>query len=154
MIISRYSKKNIALFIIIIGLLTACNFKSIELKSINSVKFEKNKEKNKVININITLYNPNNIKFLIKDTDINVIIKNLHIGKLQTKEQIKVKRKSKFNVNCKVIVKKESMLLLGIALVKAFGKQEVEVNLKGNMRIKSFLKTRNIEINHSEKIKI
>lgn len=115
---------------------------------------EKSKTSGQSITAAVTLYNPNNHSFEIKDLDIDVYMKQAYLGKLVITDTVEINKKSEFTTNCVVNIKKENIFVAGAALLGSFGKKEIEISFKGSMDIKYIFLHREINIDYTEKVKL
>lgn len=145
----------LVLIVIILGLVvSSCGFKAIEFKNIKDLNIESNKKTGQNITATLTLYNPNNHSFTIKDLDIDVYLKQAYLGKLVINDTVVVNKKSEFTTECIVTVKKENLFVAGAALFGSLGKKGIEVSMKGTMNIHYIFLNREVNIDHSEKVRL
>ncbi len=141
----------IALFPI---LLSSCGIKSVELKSINDIDYQHTKKNGNTVIANITLFNPNGVKFTIQDIDIDVYIGETYLGKMEAPDTLIVDKKSEFTTDFSIHLKKKNLLLAGASFLGYLGKGKMEINLKGNMHVKYLYFNKDIHIEHSELVKL
>lgn len=150
----NYFQKKLKLFfsISVALLLSSCGVKPLELSKINNVNIEPGNGFE--VSVDLTLYNPNNVKLALDDIDIDVYLGDLHLGKLEAPDITVIERKDEFSTNFKVLVKKQNMIVLGGKILKLVAQNQVEINLKGSIRLEHWLMKRKIDINHTETIKL
>jgi len=144
----------VILFSIITILLSGCGVKSLELKKINSVNYTTNDAGNKQVQANVTFYNPNKAKFLISDIDVDVLLGDKFLGKLKAPDSFVVEKESEFSTDFYIDIEPTALIKSGVVLLKALAIGEIELTLKGNIKVKYFIFDRNIPIQHVERVKL
>lgn len=144
---------SVAFFFFTLVLLTGCSFKSLELKSINSVNYTTTDRGTKQVQANVTFYNPNRLHYSVSEMDIDVLIGGKYLGKLKSPELFEVARKSNFNINLYIDIETTELLKNSVTLLKALAIGEIELTLKGNLQVKYLKVNRTIPIENVQKVK-
>jgi len=147
-------QKKIRLLLTLSGILflSSCTIKPLELTKINNVKVEPGNGFD--VEVELTLFNPNGVKLAIDDIDIDVYLGALYLGKLEAPDITEIERKGEFTTSFKVQIQNQNMLVLGVKLLNLISKKQVDINLKGSLRLEHWLIKRKIQIDHTETIKL
>jgi len=137
--------------IIVLLLLTAVmqscgDFKSPEFVCINSINITEINLKKVTASLNATIYNPNNHKIVINNADIDVLIKDIKVGKLSIGKQNTIAANSNEKCDFIISVSTKDALKSGITAVSDLQKKKIEIKLNGNIDGKYWLFRKNIKI--------
>ncbi len=121
-----------------IGAFSSCTFKNVEFKKIESFKVLKTDDSGALVELNILLKNPNNVPFSLTKADLDVMVNQTAIGKVDLAEKVRVKANSE-EVHRFVIHANYSDLAVGgfSSLLSVLFSKKVAVKCKGNIRARA-----------------
>ena len=150
-------KKRILLLLSISFLLfTSCfNVKSPELEGIKKFKITKITKSSIFIEIGVKIDNPNNIKFKIKDIDMDIFINDQFIGLAKLNDKVVIENNKSDIYNFKVEAKISKILGGSIAgVLGVFLNQNIKLKTKGRLTVTAFLIKKSYKIEHEQKFNI
>ncbi len=142
------------LLIIIFSTLTSCNkLEPLQVNKINKFTID-NKNKATLVTTEIELYNPNNVRFIIKSTDVDVFVENTYLGKLILTDAIVAKPKQSFTGGFYIEINLPNMLIAGATVLGKIKKGEFTVHLKGQATGSFMFTEKNIIIDTKQKVNL
>lgn len=86
--------KPLSFLVIVLLSLSACTFKEVEFKKVESFKLLNTDSKGAVVELYILLKNPNKMAITVNNLDMNVMVNQTNIGKIKLAEKVKINAKS------------------------------------------------------------
>ncbi len=132
-LLSAYS----LLFIVLVNF-SACTFKEVEFKKVESFKILKTDTKGAVVELLILLKNPNAMAITVADLNMNVTVNQTNIGKIKLAEKVKINARSE-KAHRFVINANYSDLAVGgfSSILSLILSKKVNVSCNGNIRAKA-----------------
>ncbi len=145
------------LFMTILSIsLTACfDYKDVEIKDIKSIKLLDFSNKGLSVESEIKIYNPNNFKLSVVDSEFNFYVKGKKLGIASIEGNLKIPANSEEYYTVVLRSSNKDMspnaipMLIGIT---ASGKDNIDFKIEGYIVGKAFLLKRKIEVSHSGKV--
>jgi LEA14-like dessication related protein len=124
--------------------------KDLEFRKISNIKFNLPAS---TVGADVVMFNPNNISLQLKSVEIDILVNDKLVGRIDQTHQVMISRKSEFSLPVSVAVS-----LKDLGLVNAFagllGGKTFPVQFKGFMRINFLGLQKNIMIDYTEQIKL
>ena len=138
--------------VIIIG--TSCTFKDPEVTSFDGIEVIEMKDKRADVELNFTLNNPNRQKLKLKEAELDIFINSIYFGKATLKEAVELPSNGVHPIRLQMVMEldkevAEMAVALGIAVLM----DNLNLKVKGEATGAIGWFRKNIEIDHSEKIK-
>jgi LEA14-like dessication related protein len=130
--------------------LTSCfSYKEVELTGINNLKVNKVGDKEVEIQAGIKINNPNNYKIKVKKIEVDLLVNDVNVGKLNLSKKVVLPRKSDqvqdFTVNTQLsnlIAAMPSLLMGG----------DITLKMQGYMKGKAFFISKKFPIEVQQKV--
>ncbi len=142
-------KKNI-LFILVLGLSSACGFQQPTFKSYEGVEMGKMDASKVAFTIKAKIYNPNWYALKVKPSSLEISTSDGKLGKLHLDEKIKMKGRKETLIAAPMHVDLEKGILMKMMAFSL--KDSVKLNLKGDVRGGIFFLTKKIPMDFSRSI--
>jgi len=125
------------LFIVLINF-SACTFKEVEFKKVESFKLLKIDNKGALVELFILLKNSNNMAITVADLDMNVMVNQTNIGKVKLEEKVRINAHSE-KAHRFVIKANYSDLAVGgfSSLLSIIMSKKVNISCNGNIKAKA-----------------
>ena len=144
-----------SLLIVLLGVFAvSCSYENVEVVEVKEFEFTELKERSIKLKAQIQVDNPNSYPVKIKSIDSDIYINGSKAGKLKLEKPIKIQARSNDFVPVEVQTKIEggSLNILPIVLGAALSKK-LEVRVNGNMKASSYIFSRRIEFDYTDKAK-
>lgn len=97
--------------------------------------------------IGLKINNPNNTKFTIKESDLNVFINNLDLGKAMVKDKIIIPPNFNQTLFANVETNIAQLLFQALPLISAVNNHELmKVKISGTVKVKAFFITKSYPV--------
>ena len=147
--------KKIWLLLLLSVFFSSCTFvKPIKVSDVESVKLKKISLSHIDMLVSLPIENPNIFSFTVTELNLAIKINDIYIGDIQEASQKVIKAKSKQIVSFPVRVEIRNVLTGALGLVSAFGNSHVNVNITGNVKAKSWLFKKKIDVNTNSKVRV
>lgn len=136
-------------------LLFSCNteYSNIELVEMKNIEVKNLTMKGVYLNISAVLKNPNNVKFTIADTDLQLTVNNTNLGNVTLANPVQIDRNCTKLYNVNLFCKFENISLATIpTLINTFSGKTANINLKGNVKARKLFITKKFPIEISDKV--
>jgi LEA14-like dessication related protein len=130
--------KLFAIFFTIIVAFSSCKFKEVEFKKVESFKLLKTDNKGAIVELFILLKNPNNMSITVSDLDMNVMVNQTNIGKINLEQKVKINARSE-KAHRFVIKANYSDIAVGgfSSLLSIIMSKKVNISCNGNIKAKA-----------------
>jgi LEA14-like dessication related protein len=144
---------NIFIMILFVGLCSCNSIEPLSLTQVENVQVEDFQSGELTLKFKIKIKNPNFLKFRIKQEHLDLYLNGRELGQAMVKDVIVVRRKSEDFHEFYVKVTPVKMTVAGIlGLVGLFKDKPLEISIKGDIRVSSFLYTRRYPVEIKENI--
>lgn len=137
-------------------LLSACNFKEVKLEKIESFKVLNINKDGIEVELNVLVSNPNSFGFTIYDSDLNLTVSKIELGKIELSEAVRIGAHAKSHKKIQV---KASLKDLGITALAGLASlatiKKLDISISGDVKVRTLLfLTKKYPIALNEKIQI
>jgi LEA14-like dessication related protein len=152
--------KSFFLFAVVLLNFSSCTFKEVEFKKVESFKLLNTDSKGAVVELYILLKNPNKMAITVNNLDMNVMVNQTNIGKINLAEKVKINARSekahRFVIKANysdiavggfssllsiIMAKKVNLSCSGNITAKALGvSRTMPVDFKGDVPLSYFMK--------------
>lgn len=143
------------LILCLIPFLSSCfQIKEPVFKYVKIVSLKQIKGFDYALNANIVMHNPNGVGTKLIDSEIEIFVKKLKVGKVVLGEKRKIQRKKDFSIpiqitlNLKDFFKLENMNDV-LSLIK---KKKVDANFNGTVKFRIGLFNKTVQIDHNQEL--
>jgi len=149
------SMRNLIYILLLIGIASCSKPEAPELKYLENVQVELKSLAEATLHADALLYNPNKNSVIIKSADIDVLMENKSIGKLDMEYNIKVEGYSDFRVPLDVVVQLKDLNINAIgAAFGLMGKSGPELHFLGKIKVKAYGVPFSVKVDHKQKVNI
>ena len=145
-------------FLIIVTLplfILGCEFKDIELQTVDDVKIESLNKGNIKGTITLTLNNPNGFAVTVKEADFKIMLEKTEMGTANLSESFKIKANSTESYPVKLKGDVSGAMTGGLAgIVGMLLGKDPKVTLVGEIRARSFLISKTIPVEFETELPI
>jgi LEA14-like dessication related protein len=137
-------------------LLSACNWKEVKLEKIESFKVLSIDKEGMEVELNVLISNPNAVGFTIYDSDLNLTVSKIELGKIKLTDAVHVGAHGKSHKKIQVRTSLKDLgitALAGIAAIAAIKKIDISISGDVSVRTLLFLKKK-YPVTLNEKISI
>jgi LEA14-like dessication related protein len=126
------------LFLFVIVNLSACKFKEVEFKNVESFKLLNTDKNGALVELFIMLKNPNSMAITVSELDMSVVVNQTNIGKIILAEKVKIKAHSE-QAHRFVIKANYSDIAVGgfSSLLSIIMSKKVNITCNGNIKAKA-----------------
>jgi len=150
--------KNLFLPIIFVLILTSCKYKDVDIVKIEDIQIKEKGIKKISLTIKIQINNPNNYKIKVTSYNIKLSIKEIDFVTANPDSKIIIPANYKgiipvsftLKPNIRGIFSIKSLLLIA----EIINKKSIQIIATGNVKLKVFLFTKNIQIDEKRTIKL
>jgi len=157
---SNFIKSNMKLarycfIVLLVGLISSCEVKDIQLVEVESVKVLNVNKRNIDGILNIKLENPNAFGVKVKSADFEIWANNAVVGKAKLTDPFKIESNSTQSYPVHLSGDLSNAISGGIgSIVGLLMGKEPTMRIKGNLKASSFLITKTVEIDEQTDIPI
>lgn len=143
------------IFITLFFVLSGCSsFKEITIGEIENINF-KGMENNRVgIELAAPVTNPNNLKIIIIDMDLDISINGKHLGKMTNLQKIIIPSRSEEIQIFPVQIELANMLSGALYLYRIRNMKTFEMHINGHIKARSFLHFKTIDVNEKQMVNL
>jgi LEA14-like dessication related protein len=148
-------KKQVYLFLVIISFtLFSCeDYKDIELVEMKNVEVKNLTMQGVYLNLSAVLNNPNNLKFTVADTDLELTVNNTNLGVVKLVNAVKIDKNCTKQYDVKLFCKFENISLATIpVLVNTFSGKSANIKIKGYVKARKFLFAKKFPVEITDKV--
>jgi LEA14-like dessication related protein len=143
------------LFLFVIIFLGSCKIQSPEFKKMETWSVSSASTERLMIDNQIVLYNPNNVKGIqLKKICLAIDINSKNIGDLEKEYKMIIPSRSEFKIPVSIQLKSINSLLSSMVTIFSSSTSEIELSVKGFAEFKYFLFKRNIPVQYHQKINL
>jgi LEA14-like dessication related protein len=147
--------RNLIYIVLLIGVVSCSTPEAPELKYLENVQVNLESFEEARLHADALLYNPNKNAVIIKSADIDVLMENKSIGKLDMEYNIKVEGYSDFQVPLDIDIKLKDLNLNAIgAAFGLMGKSGPELHFLGKIKVKAYGVPFSVKVDHKQKVNI
>ncbi len=147
-----------SLLLITVSLLTlhSCvDYKEVKIVGIKDVQVEKISQEGIKAKIFLQINNPNDYKISVVDSDLDLYLNGVKMGKAILKDKIKLNKTSDEIYGFRVETSfKEAGITSLPALMAAFTGGTIQVRAKGNIKARAYMVSKKVDMDFSEMVKI
>ena len=136
--------------------LSACNFKEIKLEKIESFKVLNIDKEGIELELNVLVSNPNAIGFTIYDSDLNLTVSKIELGKIKLSESVHIGAHGKSHKKIQVRTSLKDLGITAIAgLASLAAIKKLDISISGDVKVRTLLfLTKKYPVALNEKIQI
>ena len=145
-----------AVILLIVCSISSCKISAPTLKSLDKVKVERNGSTGYTVGTEAVIHNPNRGKIVVKGLYLDVEMGGKTLASIGKKDDIVIKRNADFSIPLLIEIKSVESIFSDFKSVFGMLKdKDVELSLKGNLKIKAFcILRRSFPINYKQKVKL
>jgi LEA14-like dessication related protein len=130
--------KPFLLLVIVLFQLSSCTFKEVEFKKVESFKLLKTDNKGATVELFILLKNPNKMAITVSDLDMQVMVNQTNLGRINLAEKVKINAKSE-KAHRFVVEAKYSDIAVGgfSSLLSIIMSKKVNLSCNGSIKAKA-----------------
>ncbi|MCX6259089.1 MAG: LEA type 2 family protein, partial [Bacteroidia bacterium] len=144
--------KQIISFFLILSLTSCISLKPVEFRGVENVKLEKLSGKTVRLITQIKISNQNNFGFYLKNVDLSVVINDKDIAMINVQPKMQINPRSDDVYDIPVEVNLEEVLKSGGTVIKLITKKDVDLRLKGQLKVGKFFFSRKLSFDVEKKI--
>jgi len=153
---AKYLFQNLFTLLFISLVLVSCSYKEVQLKKIESFKVLNFDKEGAEVELNLLVDNKNKFGFTIYNSDLNLTISKIELGKVTFAEKVHIPGGGECH---KRVVLKASLKDLGVTALASLASlaliKQVDLSINGDVKVRSMLFfTKRYPINLKEKIKL
>jgi LEA14-like dessication related protein len=134
-IFSSYIIK-ISLLLLIFSLSSCKEIEQLELEGVENFAVKNLSIKGMTLELDMKVYNPNNIKFKVKKYDLDIYVNNMRIGKAKIKQKMVLPKRSSSSHHLTVETDFKDLLLGALPLISSLQKKnQAKVRVTGNIKV-------------------
>lgn len=138
-------------FITLTFVLSGCtSFKEITIGEIENVSFKGMENNRAGIELAVPVTNPNNLKIIIIDMDLDISINGKHLGKMTNLQKIIIPSRSEEIQIFPVQIELTNMLSGVLSLYRMRNMKSFEMHINGKIKARSFLHFKTIDVNEKQ----
>jgi LEA14-like dessication related protein len=136
--------------------LSACNFKEVKLEKIESFKVLNIDKEGIEVELNVLVSNPNAIGFTIYDSDLNLTVSKIELGKIKLSESVHIGAHGKSHKKIQVRTSLKDLGITAIAgLASLAAIKKLDISISGDVKVRTLLfLTKKYPVALNEKIQI
>lgn len=136
-------------------LLTACSeFQEIEVGSPSAIIFKSFKDNKINVDLSLPITNPNDLQFKITKINLEVVVNDNYLGKITNVKNIHIPRESSENHVFNLDLEVKSVVKGILSVINILGSGTVEVESKGEIKVRSGFIAKSIPVENSANIKV
>jgi LEA14-like dessication related protein len=118
--------------------LSSCKFKEVEFKNVESFKLLNTDKKGAMVELFILLKNPNSMAITVSELDMNVMVNQTNIGKINLAEKVKIKAHSEEAHRFLIKANYNDLAVGGFSsLLSIIMSKKVNITCNGNIKAKA-----------------
>lgn len=146
--------KLVVTVILISAAISSCRISAPTFKTVDNLRFDKMNGNGIKVGADLVFHNPNAVRVKITDIAADVTVDKRQMGTIGEKSDIIIKRKSDFRVPLGLTIKPDGSLLDNLKTVFGFiTDKEIELAIKGTIKLKWLFVKREIPISYMTKVK-
>jgi len=106
------------------------------------------------IKIWLPIENPNNIKFNVKNVDLDIYVNGLKLGKITSMEKVHIPKKSDKTYAIKLDVKMKDLGMSALTALKQLRSKHVMLAVEGDVTVSKFIIVKKVEVDVEDKVEI
>ncbi len=139
----------VCLILLPIIMLSSCTFQEVEFKKIESFKLIKVENTGALVELNVSLNNPNRIAFTVHDVDMNVFINQTNIGKVNLQEKVKIPGHSSKTHRFLIKANYGDLAVGGFSsILSAVLSKKINFSCQGNIKGSSYGISKTVPVNY------
>lgn len=148
----KFLRFKICSLLILTSILLSSCYKSIEIGDIEGVKISNKSNNVFVISVKVQIKNPNFYKVSLIDFSGEIGVNDYNLGKVKFTDEIIIKANSEDIIEIPLEIEIENIFTCGAVLLSTLGSKKVELDIKGNLTVKTFFKTFSMEIDEKKDV--
>lgn len=127
----------------------------LELKGVKNFSIENLSKSGMDLEMDLEIYNPNGIKFKVKEYDLDIMINNIKIGKAKIDEKMVLPRKSTSNHHVNVSASFQNMLVGILPLMMSLKKgKDATIRIVGDVKVGAMMLNKKVDIEFQKDISL
>jgi LEA14-like dessication related protein len=151
-------RSQIQLFLILlisVSLFSCGSIKPLDVKKIENVKLNNFSKNSASFDITLKVENPNGYRFKLVDNNLDLVINQIELGQAKIKNRVVIPRKSEQSYTFTVEANFSRLAIASIpSLINMLKSKEVEMKLKGDVRVRTMGIGKTIPIEIVEKVNL
>lgn len=132
-------------------MLNSCkSFENIELKGIDKVVFQGIENNTVYFSAGLKVHNPSGVSFKIREVNLKTAANGDFLGTLQCTEDVKINARSDSVYMVPLSLKLSNIFTGASTLYKISRQKKVNMEVKGYIRVKTFLISKKVEVSESQ----
>jgi len=154
-LINGMRKIQIVIFIIACAqVFSACKYQEVIVGKPSGLHVEKMDMNSIDLLIDMPVNNPNNFSFSLRKLSLDIYIGDIKLGNVSKVERVKIAARSNEIYPITLTVVPAELLGNSFKIVSALSKRNVELGVKGKIKLSKFIIAKNIKVDLQEKVKI
>jgi LEA14-like dessication related protein len=142
-------------FLVPLLVISSCkSFDNIELKGVEKVSFRGIENNTVYFSAGLQVDNPSGASFKIKEVNLKTTADGNYLGTLQCDEDVKIMPRSDSVYMVPLSLKLGNIITGAATLYKLSRQSKVKMEVKGYIRVKSFLATKKVDISRSQVVDV
>jgi len=150
--------KKIRIPLFLIALLSiisvSCKYQQITVGKPAGLKVNEIKTGNVSLQVDLPVNNPNNFSFTLKKIDLDVYVGEINVGNVKRTQKTRIEAKSNDVHAVDVSFKPAELLGNSFKIVSELSRREIEIGVKGKVKVGRFIFSKNIDVDSKDKVKI
>lgn len=146
--------KNIWIIGILALVFSSCQMQDLIVGKPEGIKVEELSRKNIGLKVGLPVENPNDFGFTVKGIDIDVYVSGVKLGTINKTNKVKIGANSNMVYPININVKPSELLESGWGLLMDLGSDDVELMLKGNVKVSKFLISKKVKLDIKHNVEI
>jgi LEA14-like dessication related protein len=141
-------------WVLLLFVLVSCNgVLPVDVGEIQDIRFKGMTGKAIQLEVDVPIENPNNLKFRVTDVDMNISVNNKPVGRVTQMDRVVIPARSSELYQLKFEVQLTGLMGGMLTLMQIAKQDEIEIHVEGQIKGKSFLFGRVINIDERSKVK-
>ncbi|MCG8411976.1 MAG: LEA type 2 family protein [Bacteroidales bacterium] len=147
--------KNLVVLVLSVVLLSSCGFyNSVEVGDVKNIELKGMANNILSLKLDVHIKNPNGYKLKIKKMNVDVTINKQYLGTMTIQKPVIVPKKSDQSHSFFVDVEIKNMLAGMSMFYKMKKMKNVELELKGKMKVKAMMRNKTIDISEKHSVNL
>ncbi|MBN1414559.1 MAG: hypothetical protein JW973_05625 [Bacteroidales bacterium] len=143
------------LLLVPIMLANSCKtFENIEIKGVENIRFHGIEDNFVYFSVGLQVSNPSGLSFKIKEVNLKTVADGDYVGTLQCNDDIRISSRCDSVYTVAMSLQLSNIFTGAGTLYRISRQHEVKLEVKGYIRIRSFLLAKKIDINKSQVVEV
>lgn len=146
-------KTKVQIFIVFLSITLSSCYQQPEIIKIQSFDINRSNETTQ-ITLGVEINNPNFYKLKINEIDLKIFINDIKAGNVKHIQTIEIPANFKGYIKIPTSLEVDNIIQSGIALASIIKSKEINLALKGKVKVKAVFYTRELDIDKHNKIEL